>query len=360
MSTQFELKKLPPSSLLETPKVLKALVKAHRYLAELKGIAETIPNQVILINTLSLQEAKDSSAIENIITTHDELYLQTISKSKKSSASKEVEYYVQALKSGFFEVGKGMLLTNRHILSIQSILEGNTAGFRKLPGTKLVNDKTGDVIYTPPQDPNAIVSYMTNLESYINSDDDVDPLIKMAVIHFQFESIHPFYDGNGRTGRIINMLYLVRCELLTIPILYLSRYIIQRKGDFYKNLQNVRDKDDWETWIIYMLNGVSETAIKTIQTIHKIKQLFNKTKHYIRETHKFYSQDLINNLFSHPYTKIEFLVQELGVTRLTATKYLDTLVKDGILEKIKMGRSSYYIHTELLQVLKNIENNTSE
>jgi Fic family protein len=354
MSLKFELKKLPPSIQLETPKVLKSLVNAHRYLAELKGVAETIPNQVILINALSLQEAKSSSAIENIITTHDELYRQTVSNSKKSGSAKEVEHYIHALKEGFFEVSKDGLLTNKHILSIQSILEGNIAGFRKLPGTKLVNDKTGDTVYTPPQDPKEIESFMSNLENYINTENDVDPLIKMTVIHYQFESIHPFYDGNGRTGRIINMLYLVQQKLLNIPILYLSRYINQSKNIYYKNIQNVRDQNDWETWITYLLDGVAEISIETIQTIHKVKQLFNKTKHHIRDTHKFYSQDLINNLFTHPYTKIEFLVQDLDITRITATKYLDTLVEDGILEKEKLGRSSFYIHTKLLEILKNI------
>lgn len=355
MSLKFELENLPPTIPLETPKVLKALINAHRHLAELKGIAETIPNQSILINTLSLQEAKDSSAIENIITTHDELYRQTVSNKKESSASKEVEYYARALKSGFSEVCKDSLLTNKHILAIQSILEGNTAGFRKLPGTKLVNDKTKEVIYTPPQNPKEVVEFMKNLEHYINTQDNIDPLIKMAVIHYQFESIHPFYDGNGRTGRIINMLYLVLQGLLNIPILYLSRYIIKNKNDYYKNLQNVRDNGDWEAWIIYMLNGVTQTSIETIQTIQEIKLLFNKTKHHIRTMHKFYSQDLINNLFSHPYTKIEFLVQELGVTRITATKYLETLVDEGILEKMKMGRSNFYVHSKLLSILKNIE-----
>jgi len=354
--TEFQLNELPPLVNLETIKILKALAAAHRHLAELKGIAETIPNQIILINTLSLQEAKDSSAIENIITTHDELYKQTISQSKKSSAAKEVEHYSKALKSGFAQVIEAKLLTNQHIIAIQSILEGNTAGFRKLPGTKLINDQTGETIYTPPQEAEKIIQYMTNLERYINTDeDDIDPLIKMAVIHFQFESIHPFYDGNGRTGRIINMLYLVQKELLNIPILYMSRHIIQTKNAYYKNLQNVRKKSDWETWIIYMLKGVEQTAFETIRTIQKIKQLFNKTKQHIRKNHKFYSQDLINNLLSHPYTKIEFLVDELNVTRITATKYLEILVKDGILHKKKVGRSNFYINTELFEILKEVE-----
>ncbi|NQY74556.1 MAG: Fic family protein [Candidatus Margulisbacteria bacterium] len=358
--TEFQLNQLPPLVNFETIKILKALSGAHRYLAELKGYAETLPNQNILINTLSLQEAKDSSAIENIITTHDELYKQTISQSNKSSAAKEVEHYSKALKSGFDRVIEDKLLTNRHIIAIQSILEGNTAGFRKLPGTKLINDQTGATIYTPPQDAKIVAQYMTNLERYINAEEDsVDPLIKMAVIHFQFESVHPFYDGNGRTGRIINMLYLVQKGLLNIPILYMSRYIIQTKDQYYKNLQNVREHNDWETWIAYMLNGIEQTAIETIQTIQKIKKLFNKTKHHIRKSHKFYSQDLINNLLSHPYTKIEFLVEELNITRITATKYLETLVQDGILKKEKVGRSNFYINTELFEILKGVESLSS-
>jgi Fic family protein len=352
----FNLTPLPPSENLETEKVLKALVSAHRYLAELKGISESIPNQKILINTLSLQEAKDSSAIENIITTHDELYKETIESQRRSGSAKEVEYYARALKRGFERVSTDQLLTNRHILEIQSVLEQNEAGFRKIPGTKLVHDKTGEIVYTPPQDANHIITLMTNLETYINDNNkETDPLIKMAVIHYQFESIHPFYDGNGRTGRIINMLYLVLNGLLTLPILYMSRYIIETKDIYYKQLQYVREENQWEEWLLYMIHGVESTAIQTITIIREIKLLFTKIKHDIRKRFKFYSQDLINNLFAHPYTKIEFLVEDLNVSRLTATKYLNILAEDGILQKKKIGRSNFYVNTALFDILLGIE-----
>jgi len=352
----FKLASLPPLIDLETNRVLKALASTHRYLAELKGLAESIPNQAILINTLSLQEAKDSSAIENIITTHDEIYKQSVSPSKTSNAAKEVKHYAQALKSGFHRVSEDKILTTRHILAVQSILENNDAGYRKVPGTKLINDKTGEVVYTPPQEYNQITSHMKNLEEYINSDDDgIDPLIKMAVIHYQFESIHPFYDGNGRTGRIINMLYLVLKDLLNIPILYMSRYIIKNKDAYYSSLQNVRKEESWEDWVLYMLKGVEQTAIETVSIIHEIKSLFIATKHHIRKTCKFYSHDLINNLFSHPYTKIEFVMNDLNVSRLTAAKYLEILTKDGLLHKKKLGRSNYYVNSALFKILTDLE-----
>jgi Fic family protein len=204
------------------------------------------------------------------------------------------------------------MLTSNMIISIQELLEENKAGFRKLPGTALKNEQTGETVYTPPQSHDEIVAFMNNLEAFINDDSlsEQDPLVKMAVIHHQFESIHPFYDGNGRTGRIINVLYLVIQDLLTLPILYLSKYIIGNKGDYYRLLQEVRDKDEWEEWILFMLNAVIETSKDTIAVIEKIKDLLIEYKHKIRNDYKFYSQDLLNNLFKHPYTKIEFLEQE--------------------------------------------------
>jgi len=236
---EFKLPVLPPNAELETTKVLKQLVKAHKGLAELKGTAKTIPNETILIDTLTLQEAKDSSEIENIVTTHDDLYKENILIESKSNAAKEVCNYARGLRLGFQTVRKEKLLLNKHILTIQKELLENNAGFRTQAGTKLV-DGFGKVVYTPPQHPNEILDLMVNLEKYINDDSvsQVDNLIKMAVIHYQFESIHPFYDGNGRTGRIINILYLVQKGLLDIPILYLSRYITQNKANYYKVLQD--------------------------------------------------------------------------------------------------------------------------
>lgn len=350
----FVLSPLPPARDLETKAVLKKAASAHRFLAELKGISGTIPNQGILINTLALQEAKDSSAIENIITTHDELYREELyPEFAGNAAAKEVRNYVSALRLGYEQVRARRLLTVNDILSIQEELERNKAGFRKLAGTDLVNDRTGEVVYTPPQDPQQIITLMTNIESVINDDRlfDIDLLVKMAVIHFQFESIHPFYDGNGRTGRIINVLYLVLKGLLDIPVLYLSRYFIRTKGEYYRLLQAVRDKAAWEAWIIYVLEGVEQTSRQTITMVGGIASALMNYKHRIRESFKFYSQDLINNLFYHPYTKIDFLMNDLSVSRLTATKYLDAITELGLLRKEKIGRSNYYINTALFEIL---------
>jgi len=352
--TSWKLAKLPLNIDLETKKVLKALPAAHAALAELKGISSTIPNQNILINTLGLQEAKDSSAIENIVTTHDDLYKSELNLDGfKSLQSKEVQNYISALKKGFELITKTKLLTNKSIIQIQEILENNTAGFRKLPGTDLKNAATGETIYTPPQDYEEIISLMANLERYINDSEmqDCDPLIKMAIIHFQFESIHPFYDGNGRTGRIINILYLILENLQTLPILYLSNYIIKHKADYYRYLQKVRDENLWEDWILFMIKGVEETARETIELIIKIKELMLDYKHKLRDHYKFYSQDLLNNLFKHPYTKIEFIVHDLGVSRLTAANYLNKLAEDKMLRKHKLGTGNYYVNEELFDLL---------
>ncbi len=348
------LDKLPLAIELETVKVLKALPAAHAALAELKGIASTIPNQNILINTLGLQEAKDSSAIENIITTHDDLYKSELNLDAfKSLEAKEVQNYILALKIGFELIKKENLLTNRIIIKVQETLEDNNAGFRKLPGTALKNAVTGEVVYTPPQDYEEINQLMSNLEKYINDSEmqDCDPLIKMAMIHFQFESIHPFYDGNGRTGRIINILYLILEGLQNLPILYLSNYIIKHKADYYRLLQKVRDENLWEEWLLFMIKGIEITARETIELIIKIKDLMLDFKHKLRDNYKFYSQDLLNNLFKHPYTKIEFLVNDLGVSRLTAGNYLNKLAEDKMLRKDKLGTGNYYINEDLFDLL---------
>jgi Fic family protein len=352
--TNWGLKELPLNIDVETKKILKALPSAHAALAELKGIASTIPNQNILINTLGLQEAKDSSAIENIITTHDDLYKSGLNLDAfKSLDAKEVQNYISALKKGFELITKNGILTNKTILQIQEVLEDNNAGFRKLPGTALKNAATGETIYTPPQDYEEIMRLMANLERYINDSSlqDCDPLIKMAIIHFQFESIHPFYDGNGRTGRIINILYLIIEKLQNLPILYLSNYIIKHKSEYYKFLQKVRDENLWEDWILFMIKGAEETAKETIELIKKIKNVMLDYKHQLRDNYKFYSQDLLNNLFKHPYTKIEFVVNDLGVSRLTAANYLNKLSDDGMLRKDKLGTGNFYINERLFELL---------
>lgn len=350
----WKLQKLPVSFDFESKKVLKALPSAHFALAELKGIAASIPNQNILINTLGLQEAKDSSAIENIITTHDDLYKSELNLGNlRSLDAKEVQNYISALKKGFGLINQKGLLTNQIILQIQETLEGNKAGFRKLPGTALKNATTGETVYTPPQSYDEIIELMTNLEQYINDSEqhNIDPLIKMAIIHFQFESIHPFYDGNGRTGRIINILYLILEKLQSLPILYLSNYIIKHKSEYYKCLQQVRDNNLWEEWVLFIIKGVEETAKETTELILKIKDLMQVSKNLLRDNYKFYSQDLLNNLFKHPYTKIEFVVNDLGISRLTAANYLNKLADDGILMKEKLGTGNYYINVKLFELL---------
>ncbi len=337
----------------DTAPILKRLASASRQLAELKGIAASIPNQGILINTLGLQEAKDSSEIENIVTTHDDLFKEDVlPEASQNSAAKEVQRYRQALRLGYDRVRSTGLITVNHIIEIQAELEQNNAGFRKLPGTALKSSR-GETVYTPPQDPAEIVSLMSELERFINDPEyfGVDPLIKMALMHHQFESIHPFYDGNGRTGRILNVLYLVKEGLLDVPVLYLSSHIVRSKASYYHLLQAVRDDDAWEDWVLYMLDAVEQTARQTITTIHAIKAALFDYKNRIRTGFKFYSQDLINHLFMHPYTKIEFVQRDLKVSRLTATKYIEALAEQGFVQKHKVGRSNYYINVALNQIL---------
>jgi Fic family protein len=346
---------LPLQIEFETKAVLKKLTAAHKQLAEFKGVIKSIPNQNILLETLTLREAKESAAIENIISTFAEVYQSSVySNLFATPAAKEVHLYAEALKQGFALIQTSGLLTNNHILEIQSVIEQNNAGFRKLPGTKLLNDKTGEIVYMPPQDAIEIENLMVNLEAFINNDAlmDIDPLIKMAIIHHQFETIHPFYDGNGRTGRIINILYLINKKLLDLPVLYLSRYIISRKNEYYKHLQEVRETGEWESWILFILDGVESTAREGIILINGIQKAMQKYKQALKsKLPKLYSQDLLNNLFKYPYTKIEFIERDLVVSRSTAIRYLEELVKNEFLEKQKMGRESYYVNKPLYQLL---------
>lgn len=352
-----KLPNLPISSepLLESMPVLKALASAHRYLAELKGVAQTIPNEEILISTLTMQEAKDSSAIENIITTHDELFRSLDSKGENINlAAKEVENYRDALRQSYTRTKRNGLIRVGDIIRIQEIIEPNKSGVRKIPGTIIGNASTGEVVYTPPQHPDEINALLDNLVVYINDEQlsQLDPLIKMAIIHHQFESIHPFYDGNGRTGRIINILYLVMNGLLDLPILYLSRYIVRTKDEYYRLLQAVREQGDWESWVLYILKGIEETSKETIAFIKQIKNLVLETKRRMRnELPTIYSQELLNNLFFHPYTKVQFVMEQVRVSRITATKYLNQLAEHGFVVKYKAGRSNYYINEPLVQLI---------
>lgn len=338
----------------ETLAIMKKLARANRALAELKGIAATIPNQGILIDTLSIQEAKESSEIENIVTTHDELFQQAIFPERQNEAAKEVKRYVEALHAGYELLNETGLITCNHIKKIQAVLEQNDAGFRTQSGTTLKNN-AGKIVYTPPQDAKDIEVLMQDLEVFINdiTVSTLDPLIKMAVIHHQFETIHPFYDGNGRTGRILNVLYLTQQNLLNIPVLYLSAYINQNKPEYYRLLQSVREDGNWEPWILYMLDAVEITAQITIKKIIEIRVAMMQYKHHIRANYNFYSQDLINHLFKYPYTKIAFLEKDLNISRITATKYLKKLSQDekNLLQLSKKGRDIYFINTALCNIL---------
>lgn len=355
MSKEYIPPKLPLNKELETKAVLKKIVSANRALAELKGVAHSIPNQTILINALALQEAKDSSEIENIITTHDELYRADVGTVTTTHQAKEVQRYKEALYKGFALVMEHGLLLKKHIVEIQQVLEDNNAGIRSQSGTMLKNDKTGEIIYMPPQNHADIQELMDNLEKYINTPelDDFDVLVKMAIVHYQFESIHPFYDGNGRTGRIVNILFLMLHGLLELPILYLSSYIIKTKSDYYRLLNEVRTQEAWHEWVLYMLDGVEETARDSIKLISEINSLMETTKEKLSsELPKIYSKDLLELIFSHPYTKIGFLVNELGVTRKTATSHLRAIEEIGVLESLKIGRDVFFINKQLFKLLK--------
>lgn len=347
---------LPLNKEIESKVVLKKIVSANRALAELKGAVKSIPNQSILINALSLQEAKDSSEIENIVTTHDELYRATVSNTNISNNTKEVQRYREALYKGFALVKENKLLLKKHIVAIQQVLEDNNAGIRTQSGTMLKNEKSGEIIYMPPQNHEDIQNLMDNLEQYINNPDmdDYDTLVKMAVIHYQFESIHPFYDGNGRTGRIINILYLMLNGLLDLPVLYLSSYIINNKNDYYRLLNEVRTKGSWEEWILFILNGIEKTSKESIKLTESINNVMKEIKQSLKtQLPKIYSKDLLELLFKHPYTKISFLVDALGVTRKTATSYLRAIEGIGILESMKVGRDVYFINKQLFLLLQN-------
>ena len=356
----YEIPLLPLPYDLETKAVLRQANKANRKLAELKGVAQTIPNERILISSLTLQEAKDSSAVENIVTTQDDLYRAGLDAGFTliGAATKEVLFYREAINEGFKLVRNKNILTLNDIKRIQEVLEQNSAGFRTTPGTQLKRSSDGVVIYTPPQDGQRIVELMSNLEQFINGDElcPIDPLVKMAIIHHQFESIHPFYDGNGRTGRIVNILYLVTSGLLDLPILYLSRYITHNKAEYYERIQAIRNATgdnsaQWEAWILYMLRGVEQTAEETIALVKNIGKLMTEYKNIIRPAFGGkYSHELLNGLFYHPYTKIGHLESNMQVSRQTAAKYLDKLASLGLLQKERMGKENYYINTQLMEL----------
>lgn len=361
--SKYQIPELPLSIDLETKPILKQLNSANRQLAELKGMVQSIPNEAILINTLSLQEAKDSSEVENIVTTHDELFKSELSVGSyiASAAAKEVMNYRQAIQEGFNLVRQNKILTNNIIKQIQGILVENRAGFRSVPGTELKN-QLGETIYSPPQNGLDVENYMNQLETFINTPElcDWDPLIKLAVIHHQFESIHPFYDGNGRTGRIISILLLVTNNLLNLPVLYLSRYIIHNKSEYYRLLQAIRENEDnekdWQNWVMFILKGIEITARNAIGMVVSIRNLMQEYKAVLRPLFgRQYKHDLLNHLFSQPYTKIDFMCNALQIQRTTAAKYLEAIVSTGLLKKVRVWRTNYYINTKLLMILMHPE-----
>lgn len=349
----YKLEKLPLKVDIETTLVLKQLSKTSRALAELKGIARTMPNQNILINAIMINEAKTSSDIENIVTTHDEIYKAMIRPFDTTPSAKEVVDYRNAMWEGYNLIKNNKVITKNAIISIQEKLEHNNAGIRKTLGTVIKNNATGEIVYTPPQNYDEIIDYMNNLEEYLNTDiDNVDPLIKLAIIHYQFESIHPFYDGNGRTGRILNILYLVLKELLDTPILYLSKYIIKNKKEYYDLFQKTRKTNNYEDWIIYILKGIEEMSIDTINIINSISNEMLKMKKELREKTKIYSKELLEALFYEFYTKISYIKKALNVSERTAQRYLDNLVQLGFLTAEKIGREKIYKNERLFTIIR--------
>jgi len=345
----------PPKEKVETIKILRSVNTATAALAELKGIAKTIPNQAMLINAIVLQEAKGSSEIENIITTQDELYKALIiNRSNVSLETKEVVNYRKSIFHGFDLIKKQGFLKVNDIVSIQKELVGNNSGIRSMPGTVLKNDTTGEVVYTPPQDKQEILDLLSNFIDYYNQNNqDLSPLINLAILHHQFESIHPFYDGNGRTGRILNILFLILNDLIDIPILYLSSYIIENKADYYRLLNQTNRLNEWEEWILFMLKAVEVTSLQTIEKINTIRQLLNQTIEKVQmDAPKIYKKELVELLFEQPYSKIEFVVNHLRVERKAASRYLKELERIGILESQIVGRETLYINRELIEILK--------
>lgn len=351
---KHELSFLPPKVELESKRVLKQLSRSHRALAELKGFSDMIPNKNILINAITINEAKDSSEIENIITTHDELFKAMSQSNYQNPAAKEVVSYRTALWHGYDLIKNRGILTTNMIIEIQGLIEHNKAGIRKSPGTVLLNETTGEVVYTPPTGEKTIREYMTNLDNYINENTDtIDPLVKLAVIHYQFESIHPFYDGNGRTGRIINVLYLVLKELIDSPILYLSRFIIRNKSSYYRLLQEVRIQRNWQEWILFILEGIEQTAEETLVLIKNINNTLEETRQNIKkELPGIYSKELVEMLFFEFYTKINYIQSGLGISRKTASSYLNELESAGFLTSQKLGKERVFLNRILFDIVK--------
>jgi len=347
------LPELPPAQKLETVPILRQCIKAASALAELKGIGDTIPNQHLLVRSIGLQEARVSSEIENIVTTTDELYRALAdSLDKADPRSKEVLRYHDAIAVGFKKIRARPLLTTSLFCELASIIKQTDMQVRKMPGTKIINSASNETIYTPPDGESLIREKLRNLETYIHEENDLHPLIKLAVLHYQFEAIHPFSDGNGRTGRIVNILYLIQQGLITQPVLYLSSYFIEHKSEYYSKLRSVTEDSDWESWNTFMLNAVHESAITTKRKVLGIKALMDATGEEIRQkVPKAYSKDLLELLFYLPYCKAKFLEEKELVSRNTAMSKLRLLESVGILGSTRIGRDVYFINKRLLDFL---------
>lgn len=342
---------LPPHPELETRAVLKQCITARAALAELKQAAELIPNQDMLINTLPLLEARASSEIENIVTTTDRLFQFREADEKADPATKEALRYGQAIMHGF-QALQERPLTTATAERVCSQIKGVEMKIRRVPGTALANDRTGEIIYTPPVGEPLLRDLLANWERFIHGAPDLDPLVRMAVAHYQFEAIHPFTDGNGRTGRILNTLYLIQENLLTLPILYLSRHIIREKADYYRLLLGVTREEAWEAWVLYLLRGVEETAIWTTGKIAAIRSLFAHTvEHVRRRVPKIYSHELVNLIFERPYCRISDLNQSGIAKRQAASRYLKQLIGIGVLEEKPFGKDKLFVHPKLLELL---------
>ena len=342
---------LPPDlERIETRRVLKACISARAAIAELKTAGELIPDQGLLINILPMLEAKDSSRIENIVTTSDQLFQYADRADGADPATKEALRYRTALYDGYTHLEDYPLCTNTAV-AICTKLRAVQTDIRKTPGTVL-RDQNNNVVYTPPVGEDSIRELLANWERFIHGDDDLDPLVKMAIAHYQFECIHPFPDGNGRTGRILNILYLIQSELLSLPILYLSRFILERRDDYYTLLRRVTEEGDWESWILFMLEAVESTSRWTTDKISIVRALMAETTEYVREKlPKIYTHELVQALFAQPYCRIDNLVERGVAKRQTASTYLKQLVEIGVLEEMSVGREKLYINTRLLQEL---------
>lgn len=347
------LEPLPPETRVDTPGVLKAAIRANRALAELKGKSETLPNPSVLINSIVLQEARSSSEIENIVTTNDKLFTALSASGKQTDPqTKEVLRYRQALWKGIDHIKNHPFTTDLFIGLMQEIKETD-AGIRTEPGTVIANPNTREIIYWPPEGEDLIRNLLINLEEYLNRQDETDPLIKMAVAHYQFEAIHPFDDGNGRTGRLLNILYLVKSGLLSYPVLYLSDAIISQKKEYYTLLRHVTENQDWEPWILFMLEAVESTSSKTMQRISDIQKLLHETIQFAKEKlpDRVYSKELIELLFEQPYCKVKYLVDRGIAKRQTAADYLRELEDAGILRSKQVGRENLFLNIGLYELL---------